>query len=73
MTLTEIEQSEKLFLTPSDVAPVLGCKPYLINVQAHEDIGKLGFPASLVGTRVRIPRLAFLHWLKYGTARGEQA
>ena len=68
MTFSEIESSEKDFLTPSDVAPVMGCMPYSLNVQAKEDITKLGFPASLVGTRLLIPRLGFIRWVKYGNA-----
>lgn len=66
VTLTEIEQSGKDFLAPADVAPVLGVHPYSLNCQAREDISKLGFPAMMVGTRVRIPRLGFLHWVRYG-------
>lgn len=66
MTLTEIINSDKDFLVPADVAEVLGCKAYSVNLQAHEDIGKLGFPASLIGTRVRIPRLGFINWITGG-------
>lgn len=68
MTFSEIEQSEKDFLTPSDVAPVMGCMAYSLNVQAKEDITKLGFPAALIGTRLLIPRLGFIRWVKYGNA-----
>ena len=68
MTVTEIQAMDKDFLTPADVAPLIGCKPYSINVQAEEDISKLGFPATKIGTRVRIQREGFLHWLKYGYA-----
>lgn len=55
--------SDKLMLTPSDVAPVLGCEPYAINVQAQEDPTRLGFPVVVIRRRVRIPRLPFLSWL----------
>lgn len=68
MTLEEIERSDKDFLIPADVAPVLGCKPFSINVQAKDDISKLGFPATKIGTRVLIPRQGFLRWMKYGNA-----
>lgn len=66
MTLDEIRGTKKEMLTPADVADVLGCDPYRINVQAKQDAKKLGFPVSMMGTRVRIPRLAFLHWMQYG-------
>ena len=66
MTLDEIRGTTKDMLTPGDVAEVLGCDPYRINVQAKQDAKKLGFPVSIMGTRVRIPRLAFLRWMQYG-------
>ncbi len=68
MTLREIEDSSKHFLTPEEVSEVLGCKPYSINCQVKSDPSKLGFAVCLMGTNVRIPRQAFLHWLKFGNA-----
>ena len=68
MTLKEITESAADFLTPEQVAEVLGCKPYAINAQAKEDARRLGFPVCMMGTRVRIPRLGFLHWLRFGNA-----
>ena len=62
MNLDEIRSSTKDVLTPTDVAPVLGCHPYAINVQAKQDASKLGFPVCLIGTRVKIPRIGFLKW-----------
>lgn len=64
MTLEEIKASDKMMLVPKDVADVLGVMPYSINVQAKADIGKLGFNASLIGTRVLIPRKAFIRWIE---------
>lgn len=63
MTLSELQSSTKDFLIPEDVADLIGCKPYSINVQAKADPSKLGFPVSLIGTRVRIPRIGFLNWM----------
>lgn len=68
MTLEQIEASSEVFLNAADVAGVLKCQPYAINVQAQADPSKLGFPVCVTGTRVRIPRRAFLHWLEYGNA-----
>ena len=62
MTIEEIQASDKTMLTPKEVSPVLGCHPYSLNVQAKKDIKALGFPASLIGTRLKIPRKAFLKW-----------
>lgn len=63
MTIDEIRASTKDMLTPSDVAPILKCNPYSLNIAARADIKALGFPASLIGTRLRIPRVGFLRWL----------
>lgn len=69
MTYQEIVNSDKLFLLTKDVAEVLGCDPYSINAQAQQDPAKLGFPVCVTGSRVRIPRLGFLHWMTYGVTR----
>lgn len=68
MTFQEIMASEKDFLIPEDVAEVLKCTPYTINVQAQADPAKIGFPVCLMGRTVRIPRLGFIHWMMYGNA-----
>ena len=68
MTLEEIKTCDKDFLTPEDVREVLGCMPYTINVQAKQDASKLGFAVSVMGSRIKIPRLAFIHWMTYGNA-----
>ena len=72
MTIEEIRESDKLMLIPTDVCDVLGCAPYSINVQAKEDPRKLGFPVCVIGTRVRIPREAFLKWME-GTGMWDNA
>ena len=60
--LEKIKASEKFFLTPAEVAPVLGSDPQSIRLAArHQD--QLGFPYSVVGTRVKIPRIPFLRFL----------
>ena len=51
-------------LTPVDIAPVLGCDPHLIRYQAEKNIKQLGFPATKLGTRIRIPRQAFINWFE---------
>lgn len=62
MTIDDIKKMDKDILTPGDVAPVLQCDPNVIREQARQDIKKLGFPASKIGTRVKIPRKAFIAW-----------
>ena len=61
-TIEDIKRLNKDILTPGDIAPVLGCDPNLIRHQAKEDIKQLGFPASKLGSRIKIPRQAFINW-----------
>ena len=68
MTYRQIKESRKNMLVPTDISDILDCTPHSINVQAQLDATKLGFPVCVMGTRVRIPRLAFLHWLEFGNA-----
>jgi hypothetical protein len=64
MTLDEIRASNKDVLTPADIAPVLGVDKYSICVQVRQDkekgVNSFPFPTIRVGTRTKIPRLAFL-------------
>lgn len=62
MKLAEIRKLNKEFLAPTDVAEVLCCAPYSINIQAKKDITALPFPAFMINSRVRIPREAFIDW-----------
>lgn len=47
MTLDEIRKSDKAFLLPKDVAPILGSNEQTIRVAAR--LGVLGFPVTFVG------------------------
>lgn len=64
MTIQEIRDSTKECLVPSDIAEVLGCDKYSINLQVKQDkelgTNSFPFPTILIGTRVKIPRKAFL-------------
>ena len=61
MTAEEIRKSDRDWLLPREVAPVLGCHPYTICVKAKE--GTLEFPYFRSGNRTKIPRKPFLQWL----------
>lgn len=64
MTLDEIANSTKEMLTPSDIAPVLGCSPYSITLQARQDIKAFPFPVIVIGTRTKIPRIPFIQCMR---------
>ena len=50
MTLDDLEKIEREFLVPNDVAQILGCDPYNINVQARKDQlnGTKSFPFPVI-------------------------
>ena len=68
MTFSELEASNKDFLVAAEVSEFLGVDPQSLRMQAQMDPDKLGFPVIVCGTRMRIPRLGFLHFVRYGKA-----
>lgn len=70
MTLQEMRESDKVFLSPKDVAPLLKCDPYNINLQAQDDPKKLGFQVIVILSTVKIPRIPFLKFI--GQVYGEE-
>ena len=60
MTLDEVERLDKEMLVPADVAQILGCSPYTINVATRDGKNPFPFPIIRMGTRVRIPKAPFL-------------
>lgn len=63
MTISEIKASDKIFLTPAEIAEVLGTNPQAIRIQARVMPEALGFPVSVIGSRVKIPRKPFLVYM----------
>ena len=64
MTLQELEQLETEVLTPSQIAPILGCQPYSINVATKNGKNPFPFPVIRMGTRVRIPKTPFIKFMR---------
>lgn len=68
LKLDELEKLDKEFLIPKDVAAILGVDPYNINIQAKQDIkngvNSLGFPVIVIGSRVKIPKRAFIKFMR---------
>lgn len=67
--LSDIERIDREFLLAKDIAPALGVDPQDIRGQAQVDSTKLGFPVIVTGTRVRIPKEAFLFFCRFGNPR----
>lgn len=64
MTLRELETTDKMFLRASDIAEIVGSDPQDIRNQAKNGSELLGFPVTIVGKNVKIPRLPFLKFIK---------
>ena len=64
MTLQELEQLETEVLTPTQVAPILGCQPYSINVAVRNGNNPFPFPVIVMNKRVRIPKRPFINFMK---------
>lgn len=64
MKLQEIKESNKDILTCTDVSEVLKCNPYTLHVQAQQRPEMLGFPVICMGSRVKIPRIAFIRFIE---------
>ena len=69
-TLDELETYPQQTLTAEQVkietARCLGCGVQSIRSQAQIDAGALGFPVILYGSTIRIPRLGFIYFMRYG-------
>lgn len=72
MTYSELKASEMDCVTAKDIAPILNCDPYKIVLQAKQDkadgINSLGFNVIVCGTRVKIPRRAFIAFMEGAAA-----
>lgn len=72
MTLDDLRQIDRDWLLAREVAPILGTDPHSIRVAARVAPGRLGFPVCVMGSRVKIPRRAFIAWME-GKSSGTQA
>lgn len=66
MTLKDIENMPDNMLTVEDIAPYVKCDPHQLRIQAQNNPAKLGYPVSVHGTRVQIPREGFVFFMRYG-------
>lgn len=66
MTLEDLKAMDQEFITPAIAAPIIGCDPNGIRFAAHHEPDSLGFPTTVIGTRVKIPRRAFIRFIEEG-------
>ena len=62
-TMEELLASNKAYLTPCEVAGVLGTTDQQVRVCARQRRDLLGFRTIIMGSRVKIPRIPFLQYL----------
>lgn len=61
MLIEEIEKLDRNFLTPAEVSKALG-----ISIATfYRNYKKMKFPTTRVGSRLQIPKEAFLDFLRY--------
>lgn len=65
-TIAEMESLKDPFVTPEQIAVILGSSAESISTQAKNNPSMLGFAVVIIKTRVKIPRMAFIHFMKYG-------
>lgn len=70
ISLEDIDNAPGETIDIKDAASFLGMDPQCMRNQAQEEPAKLGFAVIVVGSRVVIPRRAFLHFIRYGYAYG---
>lgn len=58
-----VVDSDKVFLTPADVAPILGMDPHSIRLTAKQRPELLKFEFIISGNRTKIPRISFLRYI----------
>ena len=68
--LQKLRETDKPFLTATEIAPLLECDPAKLRGQAQRDPSKLPFPTIVIGQHVKFPRLAFLDFIEgvYGAS-----
>ncbi len=62
-TLAELQASDKVFLTPTDICGVLGSDPQTIRQTAREYPERIGYPFTFAGSNMKIPRIPFLRFV----------
>lgn len=65
MTIEEVRHTNQPFLTPAQIAPIMGWDPHYIRLAARDPNRKLPWPVLISGRqghRTKIPRKAFLDW-----------
>lgn len=63
MTIDDLQKIDRDWLLAREVAEILKCDPHTVRVWARQRPETIGFPVSVVGSRVRIPKSGFLKFM----------
>jgi len=66
MTLEDLKQMDCEVITPAIAAQIIGCDPHYIRIASRDCPERLGFPVVRYGSRTKIPRRAFIHYMERG-------
>ena len=64
MTLKELAALDVEMLTPTQVSEMTGLNPHTIRVAARTNPKALPFPVLVIGNRVKVPKAAFVRWMR---------
>lgn len=74
MKLHDIEKIDSEWLTPAQVAKYIKCDPNTIRAAARTRPELLGFPITIMGSRIKIPKQAFIKYcMGESTSEKEQS
>lgn len=73
MTISEIRNSDRNYLTPTDIAPIMEMNPQTVRMLARSADKALPFPVLVCGTRTKIPRGDFVRYYDEHLASGGEA
>ena len=63
VSLTDIERLPGDFIPVNTAAQYLRCGPQALRLQARKDPPSLGFPVTILGPRVLIPKKPFISYI----------
>lgn len=64
-TIHDLNMDSRVFLTPSDIADILGIEKNVLINQVKTQPDTLQFPVIVIGEQILIPRKRFLAFLGY--------
>ena len=64
MTLENVKAMSTEVITPAVASELLGCDPQWLRIAARTRPDLLGFPVIVMGSRVKIPRRAFIRFME---------